>query len=94
MEKTKPIRPEVPILGIVNRFTKQFLTQQNILEYLKLGPAPRSDICRDLDLAWTTSYDNLRELKAQGVVIKYRDPEHNRKGRPLTFWALKPKEED
>ena len=99
MEKTKTTSPYRVILNqiqneknILNHISKNLILQ-NILEYLKLGPQNRRDICNFLDLPWTTAYDYLNELKKSNLVIKYRDPNHKGRGRSNTLWALKPKEE-
>ena len=45
----------------------------------------RQELCDNLNIAWTTLYDNLAQLLQLGLVVKFSVKGIGR-GRPSTFW--------
>ena len=71
----------------LNKFLQMKLTQQNILELLKLGPSTRRDLVDFLNLPRTTVYDNLIKLQKQKLVERFTR-NNGKVGRPLVMWKL------
>lgn len=63
--------------------------QQQILKYLAIkGISQRSDIVKELGIARTTVYDNLKKLRKKGIVLKVKQLP-NKLSAPFTLWYLK-----
>lgn len=64
-------------------------TQRSILTLLqRKGSLSRKVICQDLQVPWTTVYDNLLKLKKLDLVEKFFRSTGKR-GRPIIYWKLK-----
>lgn len=63
--------------------------QADILDFLWAnGSSDRQEICEDLEIPWTTIYDNLEKLRKRRLVENFKIYTGNR-GRPRTYWRLK-----
>jgi len=62
-------------------------TQKQILSVLENGEHSRREIVREMKIARSTVFDNLRKLKKWGKVF-YTTEKRNKRGRPLTYWRL------
>lgn len=64
-------------------------TQERILNIIKEynSAIPRDVICEELNIPWTTAYDNLFKLEKEGKVERSKES-NGKVGRPLVLWGL------
>ena len=69
-------------------YTHMTLIQSNIVKLLwKDNMFSRGKLCKKLDRAWTTVYDNLKKLLNKNIV-EQEALSTNKRGRPVELWSL------
>ena len=80
---------KIPNLSISFQNYEPSELQLGIIQLLiKKGPMIRRDIMTELNIPWTTAYDNLKILLQRQIVERY--PKKNgKKGRSFVYWKIK-----
>ncbi len=65
--------------------------RKKIFQTLQEGDKTRNQIIKSTNTPWTTTYDNLSDLKSKGLIESYEKKLNSKRGRPPTFWSINKK---